>query len=141
MSEIRAPKMCGLFEPGHNPHWIQISRATEDTVSPSTPWRLIQTEKVGTVVIQRRDLELRLWNHEVERLAEAAGEIGGVVEYQPRWRLLWVPSTIGRHAFCVTSSLGDHVPCPRNPPVGSPVELLLNAGGFGVSVIVPSPGV
>ena len=103
--------------------------------------RLIQTEEVGPVVIQRRDLELRIWNHEVERLAEAAGGIGGVVDDQRRWRLLWAPSNVGRHAFCVTSLLGDHVLCPRNPPIGSLVELLLNAGGFGVPVIVPSPGV
>jgi len=132
MSQIRAPKVCGLFKPGHDPHWIQMSQATEDIVNPSARWRLIQTEKDGTVVIQTRDLELRLWNHEAERLVEAAGEIGGRVEYQPRWGLLWVPSAIGRYAFSVLPSPEGHVPCPQHPPVGSSVELLENAGGVTV---------
>ena len=33
MSQIRAPKVCGLFKPGHDPHWIQMSQATEDIVN------------------------------------------------------------------------------------------------------------
>ena len=68
----------------------------------------------------------------IKALVEAAGEIGGRVEYQPRWGLLWVPSAIGRYAFSVLPSPEGHVPCPQHPPVGSSVELLENAGGVTV---------
>jgi hypothetical protein len=41
---------------------------------------------------------------------------------------------VGRYAFCVAWSPEDHVPCPLQPPVGSPVELLESAGGFSIPV-------
>ena len=134
MSKIRAPKMCGLFKPGHVPHWIHMTRATEDRENLPNSVRLVDSQSDGTVVIEVDGQELRLWNHESERLSEAAVASGGAVEYQPRWGLLWVPSKSGRYAFCVTRSPDDHVPCPLQPPVGSPVELLESAGGFTISV-------
>jgi len=130
MSEIRPTKMCGLFKPGHNPHWIQMNLAVEDKENRPTSGRFIESRPDGTVVIEVDNCELLLWNHEPERMAEAAAANGGVVEYQPRWGLLWVPSKSGRYAFCVVRSQNDHVPCPLQPPVGSPVELLESAGGF-----------
>ena len=74
--------------------------------------------------------ELLLWNHEPERMAEAAAASGGAVEYQARWGLLWMPSKSGRYAFCVAEPLFDHDQCPLQPPVGSPAQLLESAGGF-----------
>jgi hypothetical protein len=130
MSEIRPPKMCGLFKSGHNPHWIQMNLAIKDNENLPTPGRFIESRPDGSVVIEVDNCELLLWNHELERMAEAAAASGGVVEYQPRWGLLWVPSTSGRYAFCVARSPDDHVPCPLQHPVGSPVELLESAGGF-----------
>ncbi|GEM_PF-950861 len=132
MSEIRPPKMCGLSKPGHNPHWIQMNHAVEDKENRPTPGRFIESRPDGSVVIEVDNCELLLWNHEPERLAEAAAASGGAIEYQPRWGLLWVPSKIGRYAFCVVRSPNDHVSCPLHPPVGSPVELLKSAGGFTV---------
>jgi hypothetical protein len=133
MSKIRAPKMCGLFKPGHVPHWIQMTRATEDRENLPNSVRLVDSQSDGTVVIEVDGQELRLWNHESERLSEAAAASGGAVEYQPRWGLLWVPSEQGRFAFCVAEPDGDHDPCPLQPPEGSPVELLESAGGFAIS--------
>jgi hypothetical protein len=134
MSEIRAPKMCGLFKSGHVPHWIQMSRATVDTENRPNSGRLVDSQRDGTVVIEVDGQELLLWNHEPERLAEAAVASGGAVEYQPRWGLLWVPTKSGSYAFCVARSPDNHVPCPLQPLVGNPVELLENARGFTISV-------
>jgi hypothetical protein len=133
MSEIRPPKMCGLFKSGHNPHWIQMNLAVEDKENRPTSGRFIESRSDGTVVIEVGNRELVLWNHEPERMAEAANASGGVVEYQPRWGLLWVPSKSGRYAFCVARSPDDHVACPPKLPVGGPMELLEGAGGFTIS--------
>ncbi len=132
MTKIRSPKMCGLFKSGHVPHWIQMSRATEDQENQPLTGRLVESQSDGTIVIEVDEEEMRLWNHEPERLAEAAAASGGAVEYQARWGLLWVPSTSGGYAFCVARSPDDHVPCPLQPPVRSPVQLLESAGGFAL---------
>jgi len=124
--------MCGLCKPDHNPHWIQMSRATEERDNLPAPCRFIAARQDGTVVIEVDGQELSLWNHEPERLAEAAVSSDGAIEYHPRWGLLWVRSRSGRYAFCVARSPEDHVPCPLQPPVGSPVELLESAGGFAI---------
>jgi hypothetical protein len=134
MSEIRPPNMCGLYKAGHTPHWIQMSRATEDRDNLPSSGRLVDSRSDGTVVIEVEDHELSVWNHEPERLADAAAVSGGAIEYQPRWGLLWVPSKSGKYAFCVAEPSADHVPCPLQPPVGSPVELLESSGGFTTSV-------
>ena len=133
MSEIRPPKMCGLFKPGHNPHWIQMRKGLEDYENIPAPGCYVESRTNGTVVIEVGNRELVLRNHEPERMAEAANASGGVVEYQPRWGLLWVPSKSGRYAFCVARSPDDHVPCPPQLPVGGPMELLEGAGGFTLS--------
>src|ERR1035437_7705962 len=72
MSELRLPNMCGLFKPGHNPHWIQMNLAVEDKENLPTPGRFIESRPDGSVVIEVDGQEVHLWNHEPERLAEAA---------------------------------------------------------------------
>ena len=134
MSKIRSPKMCGLYRAGHTPHWIQMSRATGDKNNPPSSGRLVDSRSDGTVLIELDEHELRLWNHEPERLAEAAAASGGAIEYQSRWGLFWVPSKSGRYAFCVAEPSLHHVPCPLQPPIGSPMELIDAAGGFTISV-------
>lgn len=130
MSDVSPPKNCGLFKPGHTPHWIQMRRAAEDRNNPPVACRFIEARQDGTVVIEVAGQVLHLWNHEPERLADAVAESGGALEFQTRWGLLWVPGANGRYAFCVAKSLVDHVPCPFPPPVGSPAQLLKSAGGF-----------
>jgi hypothetical protein len=111
-----------------------MSRATEDRENLPFSGHLVDSQSDGLVVIELDERELRLWNHESERLSEAAAASGGAIEYQPRWRLLWVPGEQGRFAFCVAEPDGDRVPCPPQPPEGSQVELLESAGGFSISV-------
>jgi hypothetical protein len=108
----------------------EFGRRRQRKLTP--PGRFIESRLDGSIVIEVDGQELRLWNHEPEQLAEAAAASGEAIEYQARWGLLWVPSTSGRYAFCVVLSAADHVACPLQPPVGSPVELLESAGGFTV---------
>jgi hypothetical protein len=134
MSDFRKPNRCDLYKVGHTPHWIQMSRATQDRENPPSLGSLVESRSEGTVLIEVDELELRPWNHEPERLVEAASAAGGAVEYQPRRGLLWVPSRSGKYAFCVAEHRIDHVPCPLQPAVGSPVQLRESAGGFAISI-------
>jgi hypothetical protein len=134
MSEIQAPKNCGLYLPGHSPHWIQTRKGWEDKVNVPLPGRLLSTSDDGTVVIEVDGEQLRLWNHQPDRFAEAAAQTRGSITYQARWHLLFVGRSSGsRYAFCVAKPSEGHVPCPETPPTGSPVELLKRVGGFTIS--------
>lgn len=133
MSEIRAPKACGLFLPGHSPHWIQARKGWEDQVDVPVPGRLIGCHDDRTVNIEIDGKEIRLWNHQPERLRGAAKASNGVIRYQDRWYLLLVSNSPGgSHLFCVARWSDGHTACPQNPPVGSLVELLNTVGGFSV---------
>jgi hypothetical protein len=140
MSELRPTTMCGLFKPGHTPHWIQIGKAAEDRDDPPVSGRVLGLHSARSVVVAVDGREFTLWNHVCERLISAATVAGGTIEYQPRWGLLWVPSTNGRFAFCVARSRDDFVDCPDAPPVGRPSELLRSAGGFTVTLTNESSG-
>lgn len=72
MSEIRAPKTCGLYLPGHSPHWIQARKGWEDQVDVPVACRLIECRKDGMVTIEIDGNEIRLWNHQPDRLRDAA---------------------------------------------------------------------
>ena len=124
--------MCGLFKPGHTPHWIQVNKAVNDSEQEPSPGLFIQSRGDGIVVIHVNDRELLLWNHQPERIDEAVLAGGRAVSYQPRWGLLWVPSPAGRYAFCVASASRSHEPCPSRPPTGAPAELMASAGGFTI---------
>ena len=132
MSTIRPPKMCGLFKPGHTPHWIQVNEAGNDSEHEPSPGLFIQSREDGTVVIEVDDQELLLWNHQPERIDEAVLALGRAISYQARWGLLWVPSQVGRYAFCVALASRSHEPCPSRPPTGTPAELMESAGGFTI---------
>lgn len=137
MTDIRAPKTCGLFKPGHQPHFVQWLQTTKDKIDLPSSGEFIEAREDGTIVIEVDDKELHLWNHQPERIAEAVAVGGSAIGYQPYWGLLWVPSRDGRYAFCVAPSLDDHVQCPLQPPVGSPAEMLESAGGFTISANDP----
>jgi hypothetical protein len=132
MSEIRTTKTCALFKPGHNPHWIQIRLASEDTQHPPVLVQLISAERGGDVVIDVCGQLLRLWTHDVDRVSEAISAANGTVFYQARWSLLFVPSDDGRFAFCVDKS-AEHVACVEQIQAGSPAEIIRRAGGFSIA--------
>jgi hypothetical protein len=135
MLEIRAPKACGLYLPGHSPHWIQPRKGWEDQVDVPVACQLIGCRNDGLVTIEIGGSETRLWNHQPDRLRDAAKTSNAVIEYQDRWHLLWVGTSPGsRYVFCVARWSDGHVPCPPNPTAGSLVELLNTAGGFSVPV-------
>ena len=134
MSAIRPATMCGLFKPGHTPHWIQMRRAVEDRVDTPVPGRLIGLLSATSIAVEVDGREFSLWNHERERLAETAVLTRSAVEYQPRWGLLWVPTTNGRYAFCIARTRENFVHCPETPPTGRPSELLRSAGGFSTDL-------
>jgi len=132
MSTIRPPTMCGLYKPGHTPHWIQFNKAVNDSEQVPSPGLFIQSRGDGTVVIEVNGQELPLWNHQPERIDEAVLEGGRAISYQARWGLLWIPSRGGRYAFCVSLASRSHEPCPSRPPTETSAELMASAGGFTI---------
>lgn len=133
MPVIRAPKACGLYLPGHMPHWIQARKGWEDRIDLPVPCRLIDCGADGTILIEIAGEELRLWNHQPERLLEVVDASRGAIKYQARWHLFLVESSPGGdHVFSVAKPSDVHVPCPAAPPSGSPARLLANARGFSL---------
>jgi hypothetical protein len=97
------------------PHWIQARKGWEDEVDVPVSGRLISTSGDGTVAIEVDGEQLRLWNHQPERVAEAAAQTGGSIIYQARWHLLLAERSSGsRYAFCVAKPSDSHVPCPES---------------------------
>lgn len=137
---IRPPNHCGLFKPGHNPHWIQVNRALGDEVNLPAPGRLLRIEANGIVVIEVGGRENTVWSHEAGRVGEAAALRDERVTYQPRWGLLWVKSDVGNYAFCVADPPNRHQECPDQPPGGDALELLDRAGGFTARAVTVPPG-
>jgi hypothetical protein len=128
----RTTKTCALFKPGHNPHWIQIRLASEDTQHPPVLVQRINVRSEGNVVIDVGGKLLRLWTHDVDRVSEAISAANGAVFYQSRWGLLFVPSDDGRFAFSVDKS-AEHVACVESIQAGSPAEIIRRAGGFSIA--------
>jgi hypothetical protein len=81
MSEIQSPKNCGSYLPGYMPHWIQARKGWEDQVNLPSPGRRVSTSDDGAVIIEVYGEQLRLWNYETEREAEAAAETHGTITY------------------------------------------------------------
>lgn len=133
MSEIRHLKSCGLDLPGHQVHRIQARLGREDQENRPDAGRVVDIRDDGTVVIDVDGEDRRLWNHQPDRLAEAASQRALIVRHQPKWGLLQVGNTLSGYLFYVAGPTNDHVPCPNQPPSGSLIELLEGAGGFSLS--------
>lgn len=111
-------------------HFLQGLLSGNDLINPRLPGEFKEAREDGTIAIEVDGHELFFWNHEPERIDEAVFFGGSKIAYQPKWGLLYVPSSQGNYAFFVAESLEDHLPCPTEPPVGTPMELLKSAGGF-----------
>jgi hypothetical protein len=132
MTVSHSPRTCTLFNPGHHPHWIQMRLAREDSENMPMPGRLRGTRDDGSLVVTVAHEELTLWNHDVPRLVNAVEQSGGVIHYQRRWGLLFVPSNDGQLAYCVIRSRDNFVSC-RNPSLsGDPIETLRHTGGVTI---------
>jgi len=124
--------MCGLYLPGHCVHWIQARLGWEDTENLPEEGRLVDVGSDGTLIVDVGEEVRRLWNHQPERISDAAARRGDVVFHQPRWGLLAIPQGASRYLFCVAPSESSHRPCPVEAPTGTPAELLRTAGGFSI---------
>jgi hypothetical protein len=128
-----APRRCGLYLPGHEVHWIQGLRCGNDLESPRIDGTLISIEADGTIVLKVDGRTERAWNHEPNRLAVLAARVENHVTLQRRWGALRVPSPRGAYVFYIGDP-DDHRQCPPTPPSGDPIELLIEAGGFSISM-------
>ncbi len=140
MSAVRPPAICGLYLPGHCVHWIQARLGWEDQENTPVRGRVVDIGDDGTVVIDVEGECRELWNHQARRIADTLDERGNTVWHQPRWGLLTVGPTHFGYAFCVVAADAGHRACPEQPPDGSPVELLRDAGGFSIPASrLPAP--
>ena len=133
MSQTRPLKLCGLYLPGHEGHWIQVNLSHQDAENRPSRGRLTHVTEDGVLTVEIEELQVQLWNHDPARLIEVIGANGPDVSYQPRWGLLRSPQDFG-YVFCVAPAEADRRPCPEVPLTGDPFELLESAGGFTIPV-------
>jgi hypothetical protein len=69
---------------GHHPHWIQTRKGWEDRGRPALAGKLIDVSPQGLVMIEVEGRELRIWNHDSLRVAEAAALTSEKIRYQAR---------------------------------------------------------
>ena len=125
---------CGLYLPGHDPHWIQAKLAHKPEAIPPESGHLLEVREDGLVVVQVQGVVHQLWNHDPARLERLAKVNRGRITYQPGFGLLTTRSgPSSRFLFCVAKVEDpDRRPCPKSPPTGSLPEVLTEAGGFSI---------
>lgn len=134
-------RKCGLYLPGHDVHWIQAKLSWSETPDPRTgapkmrvPGQLLEVRPDGFLIVEIEGSLRRLWNHDSDRLATLVARNDGAILHQPGWGLLLTKSEQGNYLFCVADANDpDLRPCPSEPPTGSPMDLMLGAGGFSLS--------
>ena len=131
MAQTRRLKRCGLYAPGHEVHWIQAHRSSEDAENRPSRGTLIDVADDGVLTVEIDGQRLSLWNHDPVRLIDVISLNGPEVSYQPRWGLLRSPHDFG-YLFCVVDAEADRRTCPEAPPTGDLLELLESAGGFSI---------
>jgi hypothetical protein len=135
MNEAPTPLCCGLYKPGHEVHHVMALKIGNDTEHVPLPGRVLDVSDDGIVRIEVDGEVRRYWHHEPDRLRFRSDANGGNVELHPPWSYITIPEppeTDGGYAFY----LGDpdnHVPCPTEPLVGDPLDLLSTTGGFSMS--------
>ena len=122
------PRLCGLFKPGHTPHWIQIGKAAEDRDDPPRVRSIHRPPlRDRSFVVEIDGVEFHVLNHVCERLVSAAtlargrdsipAALGPAVGASRRTDVI---------AFCVVAFYSDDfVDVSRRATyVGRPSELL-----------------
>lgn len=69
MKEIKKPKQCSLYYPGHNTHWIEAGQSRSN--SKDFPAKVIYRGKDVFTVIPDSQESIILHHHDPERLNEA----------------------------------------------------------------------
>ncbi len=132
MSNDLEPRLCGLYLPGHEVHWVQGLRSANDIETPREDGHLIAVEDDGTIVFKVGATIERAWNHEPQRIATFAAKSGDRVILQRRWHILGVPRGEGRTSLFCIGDPDDHRECPLEPPTGDPLDLLVETGGLSM---------
>jgi hypothetical protein len=132
MTAELSPRCCGLYFPGHEPHWIQVFHSNNDRGHPRIEGRLASVDDDGTVVVAVTGELHRLWNHEPARLAALVSRNGGDLTLQSRWNLLRTPSSDGGWFVFSVADPEAHPPCPIEAPAGDLRSGLSEAGGFAI---------
>jgi hypothetical protein len=128
---VRQPGSCGAFTPGHDVHYIQVFRASEDDENPPLPGRLLHVDEDGWLEIELDSGErIRLWNHHPDGFRIATERNDNRVWYQERWGLLDTRTATGYHPICVARTSS---PCPTGPPPDDLFDRIRERGGFVVS--------
>lgn len=130
------PRLCGLYSPGHEVHWIPGIRSAGTIYDEQNRCRLVGVEG-ELLIVKARDRYRCYWNHEMERLLEEAGGLGRYVHVSDEWALL---ATGGSRFSLMGADRDEWRPCPVEPlpPVEGPLDgddmvgLLNERGGFSI---------
>ena len=107
---IRAvDRPCGPHVPGHLMHWIQAKKSHEDG-QPIIKVKVVAVHDDRRAEIERHDLKLTLWYHDLDHLRSALC-LGGRAEWRPKYYVLYV---ISGGSFNL-ATLDQVVPC--KPPI------------------------
>src|SRR6478609_5992120 len=106
MSQNRS---CGSYGPGHLMHWIQAKKSHEDG-QPIIKVKVVAVHDDRRAEIERHDLKLTLWYHDLDHLRSALC-LGGRAEWRPKYYVLYV---ISGGSFNL-ATLDQVVPC--KPPI------------------------
>lgn len=69
MKEIKKPKQCSIYYPGHNTHWIEAGQSRSN--SKDFPAKVIYRGKDVFIIISDSQEPIILQYHDPERLNEA----------------------------------------------------------------------
>ena len=109
---------CGLHDPGHMPHHIQVVRALREVDEPAIVCVLVEARTDGVVTRDAGGTIHRVWNHEPRRLSRLAAE-GGAVRLSRAWNLLSIDHPGGSFGFSVDfDHLAGGKPCEATPVSG-----------------------
>jgi len=127
-------KRCALYTPGHHVHLIQAKLARDGDPAGYRHGTVMLVQDDGWITVNTDGEDIRLWNHDPERVRSCARESGGQVGL-PGWNLLHAPHGDGRRA-CICVSDHGPTPCaPLSKAGSSPAglhEQVLSHGGFTV---------
>lgn len=101
-----APLGCDLYRLGHQVHWIQHSKSVRE---PGEAIAVIaRVDQDGLVHLDEGDDRcLTLWNHRPGILQLALERFGGMAVWQPRWRLLAIPTDAFMGSACSAFSMAE----------------------------------
>lgn len=99
---------CTDHGPGHQVHFIHARKTWEDDSSTDV---LAVVQSDGLIRLEWPDEVVVRRHHDPRRLAAALRHTGGFARWQPRWRVLAVPSGPGRNLLFHLAEPGAATDC------------------------------